>query len=110
MARMVRAQPYTLVYAAAVGQHLRAIELKYHTLIRDKIQQQLSFEPDVETMNRKPLTQPAGLDATWELRLGPTSRFRVFYDVDSAKRTVEIVAIGVKERNRLRIGGVEIEL
>jgi hypothetical protein len=37
-------------------------------------------------------------------------RLRVFYNIDSEAGTVEIVAIGVKERNRLLIGGEEVEL
>jgi len=35
---------------------------------------------------------------------------RVFYDVTSEQNTVEVVAVGVKEHNRLRIGGEEVEL
>lgn len=52
---------------------------------------------------------PAPFSAAWELRYGPQNRFRVFYDVYPAGRTVEIVAIGVKEGNRLIIGKEEFE-
>jgi mRNA-degrading endonuclease RelE of RelBE toxin-antitoxin system len=45
--------------------------------------------------------------ATWELRFGPHNRFRAFYEVDSAEQTVYVLAIGVKERDRLLIGGEE---
>ena len=103
-------QPYSLVYAAAIRQHLQAIDAKYHSLIRDKIVDQLSFEPDRESRNRKPLQRPVEFGATWELRFGPGNRFRVFYDIDAALHQVQIVAVGIKLGNRLRIGREELEL
>jgi hypothetical protein len=47
--------------------------------------------------------------ASWEFRCGPDNRFRVFYEVDVAAQEVRILAIGVKERNRLLIGGEEYQ-
>jgi hypothetical protein len=47
-------------------------------LIRTTLEEQLRFDPDKETRNRKPLQRPVALEATWELRLGPENRFRVF--------------------------------
>jgi mRNA-degrading endonuclease RelE of RelBE toxin-antitoxin system len=107
---MVRRQPYALVYAPQVKQHLRAVERQHYSLIRETLQEQLLFEPDAETRNRKPLRQPAVFEAQWELRLGPDNRFRVFYEIDRENRKVYILAIGVKERDRLFIGGEEVEL
>ena len=106
---MVRRQPFALVYAPAVKHHLRAIERQHYSLIRETLENQLRFEPDTETRNRKPLRQPAAFEAQWELRFGPDNRFRVFYEVDRESRTVCILAIGVKERDRLFVGGEEIE-
>ena len=106
---MVR-QPYTLKYARATVEHLRAIELKYHSMIRAAIEEQLEFEPDRETRNRKPVEQPTSIEADWEIRFGPDNRFRVFYTVHSEEREVEILAIGVKVRNRLLIGGEEEDI
>ena len=80
------------------------------SLIRGEIEEQLSFEPEGETRNRKPLRQPAPFEATWELRFGPKNRFRVLYGVDHERREVQIQAIGVKKGNRLLVGGEEIEL
>jgi hypothetical protein len=37
-------------------------------------------------------------------------RFRVFYEVDSPGQRVWVLAIGVKEGNRLLIGGEEFQL
>ena len=93
-----------------VHAHLAAIDPKYDSLIRDKTEEQLTYEPDVETRNRKPVRSPAAFEAEWELRFGPNNRFRVFYQIDQESREVRIVAIGVKDRNRLTIGGEEVTL
>jgi mRNA-degrading endonuclease RelE of RelBE toxin-antitoxin system len=110
MVIMARQQHYALIYAPEVKRHLQAIDAKHYHLIREKIEEQLQFEPGVETTNRKPLRQPAALAATWEIRFGPGNRFRVFYDIDVERREVQVLAIGEKERNRLFIGGEEVEL
>jgi mRNA-degrading endonuclease RelE of RelBE toxin-antitoxin system len=107
---MARQQPYTLAFASAVTKHLRAIDAKHRALIREKIGEQLRFEPSSETANRKPLRQPAPFEATWEIRFGPDNRFRVLYDIDEQSRTVQILAIGEKRRERLFIGGEEVQL
>jgi mRNA-degrading endonuclease RelE of RelBE toxin-antitoxin system len=106
---MARRQPYSLVYAAEVKNHLRAIDAKYHSLIRSEVEAQLFFDPDVETRNRKPLQRPIAFGADWELRLGPDNRFRVFYQVDAERREVRVLAVAVKDRDRLFIGGEEFE-
>lgn len=105
-----RRRPLDLIYAPEVRDHLRGIEPKHHRLIRDKIEEQLRFDPEVETRNRKPLRQPAALAAEWEIRFGPNNCFRVFYAVDRSARSVQILAIGVKDGERLVIGGEEVEL
>jgi hypothetical protein len=46
--------------------------------------------------------------ATWELRIG---NLRVYYNVEvNTVSVVYIQAVGVKNRNRVRIGQEEIEL
>lgn len=100
--------PFAIVYAAEVKQHLRAIDPKYHSLIRSQAEEQLLHQPAIETRNRKPLQRTMASGAEWELRLGPNNRFRVFYLVDEGGHQVKVVAIGVKERNRLTIGGEEV--
>ena len=104
------AQTFRLIYANIVKRHLRAIEKKHHSLIRKTIENQLLFEPMVETRNRKRLRQPAPFQAVWELRFGPGNRFRVFYEKNRAAREVHILAIGVKRGNRLIVGDEEIML
>jgi mRNA-degrading endonuclease RelE of RelBE toxin-antitoxin system len=110
---IVRMEPkrrFDLIYAPIVREHLRAIECKYHPLIRRTIEEQLQFEPDVETKNRKPLKRSIVFEAEWEIRFGPNNRFRVFYEINHQRDEVYVLAIGVKDRNRLIVGDEEIEL
>ncbi len=99
-----------MIYDSKVGRQLAAIDAKYHSLIRKAIEEQLRFQPETATRNRKPLVRPVALGARWELRLGPDNRFRVFYRVEAEERRVRILAIAVKERNRLFLAGEEVEL
>lgn len=100
-------QPYSLKFAPEAVGHLDWIERKYHNLIRQTIREQLIHTPDIETRNRKTLDQPAPYGATWELRFGPNNRYRVLYEIDREQQEVWILAIGIKEGNRLFIGGEE---
>jgi mRNA-degrading endonuclease RelE of RelBE toxin-antitoxin system len=63
----------------------------------------------VETRNRKRMRRSAQMPGPmWELRIG---HLRVYYEVNEEEDPKVIVtAIGVKVRNRVRIGGEEIEL
>ncbi len=101
---------FALEFAPETVNHLVAIERKYHSLIIQTIDEQLSYLPEKETRNRKPLERPTVFGAAWELRMGANNRFRVFYEVDAPKRRVRILAIGVKEGNRLFIGGKEVQI
>ncbi|HSZ54872.1 MAG TPA: type II toxin-antitoxin system RelE/ParE family toxin [Tepidisphaeraceae bacterium] len=107
---MVRGAPFTLVYDRKVKLHLKSIDPRHHSQIRRSIEDQLTFQPEVQTRNRKPLIRESELDADWELRIGTDNRFRVFYTVDHERHEVQILAIGVKKGNRLFIGGEEIVL
>jgi mRNA-degrading endonuclease RelE of RelBE toxin-antitoxin system len=70
-----------------------------------------SRDPTLElTRNRKPLEQPAPFGTTWELRFGANNRFRVLYEVDAAEQVILVLAIGGKDREKLIIGGEEIEI
>ena len=63
-------------------------------------------QPTVETRNRKPMRRNPV--APWELRIG---NLRVYYDVEEQpEMVVHIRAVGIKLRNRVRIGQEEIEL
>jgi mRNA-degrading endonuclease RelE of RelBE toxin-antitoxin system len=110
MAIMTVRQRYTLIYARSVTEHLKAIDAKYDGLIRQKINEQLRYEPNVETKNRKPLRQPAPFGAEWEIRFGPDNRFRVLYDINQEQHAVQILAIGEKQGNRLIVAGEVVHL
>ncbi|MCI0638179.1 MAG: type II toxin-antitoxin system RelE/ParE family toxin [Gemmataceae bacterium] len=83
--------------------HLKALRKRDQKTILDTVEEQLRFEAETPTRNRKRL-QDNPL-APWELRIGD---FRVFYDVD--EEVVRIVAVGEKTHNVLLIGGEEVEL
>jgi hypothetical protein len=106
---MAKRPPYTLSFAPEAIEHPDRIEEKYHGLLRRVMKEQLTHTPAEETRNRKPLDQPAPFEASWELRCGPDNRFRIFYEVDSTARQVQVLAIGVKDRKGLLIGGEEYE-
>jgi mRNA-degrading endonuclease RelE of RelBE toxin-antitoxin system len=105
---MARQPPFTVIFAPQVKNHLQAIERKYRSLIRDKIEEQLQWEPGVQTTNRKSLRMPV-LGADWELRFGPNNRFRVLYDIDEENHQVMILAVGIKDGERLLISGEEVQ-
>jgi mRNA-degrading endonuclease RelE of RelBE toxin-antitoxin system len=100
---------FTLKYAPEVYEHLKAIERKHHRLLAETIKEQFSYTQEAKTKNRKPLEEPASFGATWELRFGPKNAFRVFYDVNHEDKLVSVLAIGVKDGNRLCIGGRSLD-
>jgi mRNA-degrading endonuclease RelE of RelBE toxin-antitoxin system len=105
---METCERFKIHFAAQVKRHLQAIDRQYHSLIRKMIDEQLTFEPGVQTRNRKPVHPPSPFDAGWEIRSGPNNRFRVFYDINQEECEVDVLAIGEKEGNRLYIGGQAI--
>jgi mRNA-degrading endonuclease RelE of RelBE toxin-antitoxin system len=62
-------------------------------------------KPTVETTNRKAMRRNPL--APWELRIGA---LRVYYEVKEPDLVVNVLAVGVKDRNIVRIGGEEIAL
>ncbi|MEG4308950.1 MULTISPECIES: type II toxin-antitoxin system RelE/ParE family toxin [unclassified Microcoleus] len=97
---------YQIEYADAAIEHLKFLTTRQQRTVLDTVDEQLKYEPLVETRNRKPM-EPNSL-ATWELRIG---NLRVYYDVEeNTVAVVYIQAVGVKNRNRVRIGQEEIEL
>jgi mRNA-degrading endonuclease RelE of RelBE toxin-antitoxin system len=101
---------FKLIYDPQATRHLSQIERKHHSLIRREIKTSLTYEPETETRNRKPLSRPSALGTAWELRFGPDNCFRVFYRTDLEQEEVYVLAIGVKQGNRLFVGGKEFQL
>ena len=102
---------FNVVLAPEALQQIKALERRHHSLIFDKIDEQLLHEPHVQTRNRKPLEGFTlyGKGA-WELRFGSDNCFRVFYGFDVEELSVEVFAVGIKQGSRLFIGGKEIVL
>lgn len=107
---MSREPLFDIIFDDAVQAQFALIERKDQSLILDAIEQQLSYEPNRTTGNRKALRIPNSLDATWELRCGANNRYRVFYDVVVDERLVVVLAVARKLGNRLMIGSEEIAL
>ena len=101
---------YQLIYDIEFASQIKAIERKHHSFIRKTIEEQLAYTPDLQTRNRKPLDPPAVFGARWELRFGDHNEYRVFYSVYPENQRVHILAIGLKVRDRLLIGGKEVKL
>lgn len=98
--------PYRVEYSPAAGEHLQVLTARQRTIVLDAVDEQLAYQPAVETRNRKPM-RPNPV-APWELRIGD---LRVYYDIqEEPEPRVTIVAVGIKDRNRLLIGGEEVEL
>jgi mRNA-degrading endonuclease RelE of RelBE toxin-antitoxin system len=97
---------YRIIYAPEVADHLSRFTKRGQAMIMDAVPRQLGHEPTVPTRNRKPLE--ANPLAPWELRIG---EYRVYFDVkEEPERVVRIVAVGLKDRDRVLIGGIEVRL
>ena len=96
---------YEIRWSPDARDHLRLLPAHQRALVLDSVERHLTEQPDNPTQKRKLLAENPL--ATWELRLGDV---RIFYDVTREENTVDVVAVGVKEHNRLRIGGEEVEI
>ena len=97
---------YRIEYLPDAEDHLRALPTRQQTTVLDEVERKLSHEPTVETRNRKPM-RPNPV-APWELRIG---NLRIYYDVTEEPAAAVLVrAVGVKDRDRVIIGGEEFKL
>jgi mRNA-degrading endonuclease RelE of RelBE toxin-antitoxin system len=101
-----RGRPFRLVYAAAAVRHLAKLTARQRTTVLDVVALKLMHEPTVPTRSRKRLRENEV--APWELRIGD---IRVYFDVEEdPEAVVTIRAVGVKTRERVVIGGEEVDL
>ena len=107
---MTKRKPYEILYDDEVAGHMAAIDKKYHSLVRREIENQLTYEPDKETLNKGPLEKPSILGIAWRLRFGPDNTLRVYYRFDAVIHEVYILAVGIKAKNRLYLGGKEFQI
>lgn len=96
---------YRIAFSRNSLSHLQIFTAREQKIIRDAMIEQLSYEPTIPTRNRKEMR--SNPTAVWELRIGD---FRVYYDVDEEEAIVDVRAVGVKEGNKVRIGGEIVEL
>jgi mRNA-degrading endonuclease RelE of RelBE toxin-antitoxin system len=97
---------YHIEYSPDAEEHLGGLSARHQAVVLDTVDRQLVHQPTVETRNRKPM-RPNPI-APWELRIG---NLRVYYDVEEEPEPVIYIrAVGIKERNRVRIGKEVIEL
>ena len=96
---------YRIEYSPFAAEHLEGLSAGQARVVLNAVDEQLQHQPAVETRNRKPM-RPNPI-APWELRAGD---LRVYYEVDAAEAVVRILAVGVKDRNVVRIGKEVFEL
>ncbi len=97
--------PYQIILSEEAETHLQLLTARDRRIVIGGIEDQLLYQANVPTRNRQPI-RPNNI-ATWKLRLGS---LRVYYDLEETEQIVQILAIGVKERNRVRIGDRDLEL
>lgn len=97
---------YRIEYSPVTEKHFRALTKHQQMIVLETVGKQLQYQPNVETKNRKPM-RPNPI-APWELRIGD---LRVYYDFENEPEPiVSVRAVGIKERNKVRIGKEVIEL
>lgn len=97
---------YVIQYSPEAEDHLRRFTARQQRIVLDTVDRQLRDQPTVETRNRKPM-RPNPV-APWELRIGD---LRVYYEVSNESLpTVTILAVGVKVRDQIRIGGETLKI
>jgi mRNA-degrading endonuclease RelE of RelBE toxin-antitoxin system len=99
---------YRIRFSDAAGEHLASLTARDRATLLDRIGRQLTHQPAVETRNRKRMDPDRRmLIAAWELRVGD---LRVYYAVEEKPEpVVVIVAVGIKVRERISIGGKDIK-
>ena len=99
----------TILFDDDTNDHFARLTARQRTTLLETIELRLLHEPTVASRNRKRMqADKPGFVAPWELRVAGS--LRVYYDVqDGPPPTVLITAVGVKIRNRVRIGDREIE-
>ena len=82
---------YQIEYERAARRHIGRLAKRQQVALVDAIKRNLTWEPLVQTRNRKPL-EDSELGG-WELRVGD---IRAYYDVSAEEQIVWILAVGIK--------------
>lgn len=97
---------YHIEFTPEALKHFAALDARQRGVVRDALRAQLLYQPTIETRHRRRL-RPNML-AGYRLRAGD---LRVYYDVVGKPEALVVVqAIGIKVRERVLIGGEEIDL
>ena len=91
---------YTIVFARSAEDDLARLRPFDRTRVTNAILDNLSYEPFVETRNRKRLKKIDENTPPWELRVG---EFRVFYE-PGGNGTVTVKVVGVRNKGRKTTG------
>lgn len=98
--------PFRITYSDVAVRHLSALTARQRATVLDVVELKLTHQPTVPSRNRKRLRENAV--APWELRIGD---IRVYFDVEETpEAVVTIRAVGLKTRERVLIGGEEVDL
>ena len=97
---------YRVDFSPEADDHIASLKAHERARLLDAIARQLAHQPTIQTRHRKPL-RPNPV-AQYRLRIG---ELRVYYDVQEAPENVVVVkAVGVKVRDRIYVGGKEVQL
>lgn len=96
---------FTIDLSDEALEDLRQLRKRDSTTLLDEVEQQLTYQPNAATKNRKPLRFHSL--AEWELRV---NKFRVFYDINLVDKIVLVKTVGIKVGNKLFIRGKEFSL
>src|SRR3954471_3527004 len=91
---------YRIEYRRDARLQVEKLPKRQQVTLLDAVDRHLTWEPLVETRNRKPL-EDSELGG-WELRVGD---LRAFYDVFEERRIVRVLMVGVKVRDLVLIDG-----
>ncbi len=93
--------PYTIEYTARALSNLKLLSARDRRIVMDAVDLQLHQRPMIPTRNRKPMRENPL--AQWELRVGD---FRIYFVLEEQPHSKALVtAVGIKERDIVRIGG-----
>ncbi|MEW5938652.1 MAG: addiction module toxin RelE [Chloroflexota bacterium] len=96
---------YDIEFGETAKRDLKWFKKYEQKIILDGIDDNLKYEPNVETQNRKQM-RPNPV-AEWELRIG---KFRVLYNVEETVKIVSIEVIGIKVGSDFVIRGEKRDL
>lgn len=92
---------YEIRLAESVPDDLERVPAHYRGIILDAIETHLSHDPGQETRRKKMLVSLVpnfeAVPPVWELRVGD---YRIFYDVDSAKKIVYVRLVRKKPAHK----------